>query len=922
MSNNNARLSQGINSLAYMGVNPTTPPQLVKYPRSPLPTDFQNFLLGTIWLVDDTPEVWILVSLSQLNPEGRALWIELTASASGNVSSLVTNSGTATPVAGVINVLGDEIGITASAVGNTITLSLVGGGGAADQFTTNAGFAIPDGAGNLNVFGGSNILTNVTAGPNTVVVGLVNSPSVSGTFTAGTGITTTTGDITAPAGSMSAGQTITAGTGITATTGNITASAGNVSASGSVAAGGALTGATLTVTAAPTFTGLVGPGVVLASAGGLLSVSTPGISGLVLTSTGVSSQPTWQSVGGGGGGTTSFITNTNSPALPTGGGAINIKGDGVVFSTDGTTANTVTVLPGTGAATNGRLLIGGATPTWAVPTCPDGTIVYAFTNGGLSMRATTGGGSGGMLTAHSDAGTDATVTAQALTFAGGGGFIRTSGAGATLTIGQVTNPVITGNVSFSTGTVTVATGNLVATAGNISAGGTISSTGSMTAGNGFTVTTGTTTFGGLVGPGVVLASAGGVLSVSTPGASGFVLTSTGSGSQPTWQASGGGGGGLTAANNGSNTNQTIVGTTLTYNLNNTIHWNATDATHGVIFIGGPGDTYPFMHAYGNDTNAFLGTNAGNFTLTKASAVQNVGIGTNSLDALTTGSNNSGCGHNTLTDCTTGSANSAFGHGALANLVGADDNSAFGSASGQSVTSGTNNCLFGFQSGTAITTGSSNSMYGTQAGALTVTSSSNSFFGYQAGAANTAASNSYFGALSGTVATSAVNNAFFGANSGDSVTTGSQNCLYGRSSGQAITTSSNNSFFGYNSGTANTSGAENSLFGANAGDSITTGSDNSIFGKSAGQAITTQSGNTIMGWEAGNNNVADANTFYGFGAGHDTTSGTNNLYAGYNAADQASTGSNNVILGALAGGAMTGASSNNIVIGYNAASNWT
>lgn len=64
---------------------------------------------------------------------------------------------------------------------------------------------------------------------------------VSATITAGTDITSTSGDIIASAGAVDAHTTVTAGTGVTATTGDIVALSGNVDASGDVDAGGKVT---------------------------------------------------------------------------------------------------------------------------------------------------------------------------------------------------------------------------------------------------------------------------------------------------------------------------------------------------------------------------------------------------------------------------------------------------------------------------------------------------------------------------------------------------------------------------------------------------------------------------------------------------------------------------------------------------------
>jgi len=119
------------------------------------------------------------------------------------------------------------------------TLNLETSGATANSFVTGSGTATPS-AGVLTVPNGSNI--NTTGSGSTLTINLVNSPSVSGSVTAGTGLVATTGGVTATAGnivasagninatvgSMSAGTTVTAGTGVTATTGNITASSGNV----------------------------------------------------------------------------------------------------------------------------------------------------------------------------------------------------------------------------------------------------------------------------------------------------------------------------------------------------------------------------------------------------------------------------------------------------------------------------------------------------------------------------------------------------------------------------------------------------------------------------------------------------------------------------------------------------------------------
>ena len=105
----------GINPLAYVGVEPYTPPGLTVQPRSPTSTDSKNFNLGTFWLVAAPPptnawELWILVDLTA----GIATWIKLF------------------PGSGVV---------------------------AASEFFEDIGFAVPNGLGQINVLGGENINT-------------------------------------------------------------------------------------------------------------------------------------------------------------------------------------------------------------------------------------------------------------------------------------------------------------------------------------------------------------------------------------------------------------------------------------------------------------------------------------------------------------------------------------------------------------------------------------------------------------------------------------------------------------------------------------------------------------------------------------------------------------------------------------------
>ena len=123
---------------------------------------------------------------------------------------------------------------------STWTLLGAGSGGALNTLTAGDSVVVTPVGANINFIDSANVVS--TGSGDDVTFDLGSSISVSGTVTAGTGITSTTGNITATAGNVAAGAavtavtTVTAGTGITSTTGNITATAGNVAAGAAVSA--------------------------------------------------------------------------------------------------------------------------------------------------------------------------------------------------------------------------------------------------------------------------------------------------------------------------------------------------------------------------------------------------------------------------------------------------------------------------------------------------------------------------------------------------------------------------------------------------------------------------------------------------------------------------------------------------------------
>ncbi len=180
MSNNNLNLN-GYNPLSYMGVNPYSPLPFVINVSNPTTTDYQNFYIGTIWLNSTTQEVWMLVK----KYANIATWVEFTAG-SGSVDEVPTDSGTAFPVGGVLNIKANvatnHCGATVSfdGSGNTVELNVTAGA---------SNTIIGQGSGPLNIAGldsvtivGQGCASILASGLGTTIIGaksgvLLTSPS-------------------------------------------------------------------------------------------------------------------------------------------------------------------------------------------------------------------------------------------------------------------------------------------------------------------------------------------------------------------------------------------------------------------------------------------------------------------------------------------------------------------------------------------------------------------------------------------------------------------------------------------------------------------------------------------------------------------------------------------------------------------------
>lgn len=118
MSNKATALRQSTNVLGYMGVNPITPVPLYFDQRAPTTRDFNENMLGSLWVVNtegQNPnyEIWVLMSVAG----NSATWIQIFP-ATGSEIQFVTDAGTAVPAAGILNVLGGPNINTAGAANN------------------------------------------------------------------------------------------------------------------------------------------------------------------------------------------------------------------------------------------------------------------------------------------------------------------------------------------------------------------------------------------------------------------------------------------------------------------------------------------------------------------------------------------------------------------------------------------------------------------------------------------------------------------------------------------------------------------------------------------------------------------------------------------------------------------------------------
>lgn len=304
-------------------------------------------------------------------------------------------------------------------------------------------------------------------------------------------------------------------------------------------------------------------------------------------------------------------------------------------------------------------------------------------------------------------------------------------------------------------------------------------------------------------------------------------------------------------------------------------------TQGEITFGGN----RWVSNYGTD-NTFVGESSGNTTLNTGLAVENTGIGKNSLLAVTDARQHVAVGFDSFAALQTGTGSVAIGDGAASTLIDSNNDIAIGQgAMSGSTVSGGENIGVGSSTFSNLNGGLRNVAVGAIGLIFLNSGSYNTALGYGAGIAyNTSESSNivvnHFGILGdshtirlGTYGTGngeqnkcyiaaaynnfGIENTFVGEDAGNVTLSGADNASVGYQSLKALTTGTNNAAFGHQSMLLLQSNDSNTAVGANSLAALVSGSNNIALGYlSAATYNSNQSSNIVIG---NLGNVADNNT---------------------------------------------------------------
>ena len=698
-NNRNRRLS-GLNPLAYLGVEPSTPPQLLQENREPTPNDYIGYQIGTIWLVKGTEEIWMLVDKSA----NVANWVEVT---SGELTFHADDGNNAYPALGIINVVGGANIDTAIVPPNSniITIGLQDNivvPGTVQLSSLPNGVIVSDATGLLSATNGTDgqvliggaaapIWTNITSADGSIVftpgpnsLDIVAAPGAGGFAGLIDDLGTTADPDAAHKVTLAGGSLI-----------NTLANPANTI---TIAINDAVADASPQVIRAPAAGGTPSWGRIAAGAG--ITVTEP-VAGVI----------TITAVGGALGGINTVHTDGADASEDPGDTSVTIVGGNVVV-TDGA-AHTVTV--GLTQGADGQVVIGatGLDPAWATIASADGSITFTPGANTLDLSVTAPGGFGGLI--GDDTLTAAPDGAHKVIVAGGE-LITTNAA--------VANTITVGLDYPGDGTIPGADGYvLISSNAGPPVWAPITGSASVTVTPNHNSITLTAVGGG--GSGIQVLDCISGTATPNPATPTVVYLE---------------GDALAGAPVSGYNNITTIGTAdvayIKLNpaiaLPNTSSWNA-----GIIYMGGvaaAGGANRFIHNYGTagltSFNTFLGWEAGNLTLA-AGATSDTAIGHHALVALTSGARNTACGANSLATCSSGSDNTAYGRYSLRLLTTGSSNTAIGSSALDVLTTSSFNTAVGHNAQGSVTTGSANTTIGYASGTALTTGSNNVACGYEA-----------------------------------------------------------------------------------------------------------------------------------------------------------------------------------------------
>ncbi len=280
------------------------------------------------------------------------------------------------------------------------------------------------------------------------------------------------------------------------------------------------------------------------------------------------------------------------------------------------------------------------------------------------------------------------------------GSTLSAGTGISISGATISNAGVT---SFSGGT----TGLTPAS----SSVGAITMAGTLAVANGGTGATTLTSNGVLYGNGTA------AIQALAPGTSGYVLTSAGAGSAPTWASLPSASWSLTG-NSGTSSATNFIGTTdnqdLIFKVNN----------QKAGQLGGSNTSFGYQALYSCTTGA-NNVAIGKVALSSATdASENIAIGDQTLNETVHSKFNVAVGHGALLHHITGDGNIGIGFSALINNGTGTDNVALGNGAGSGITTGSNNIAIGSNAQVPVGTNSNqlnigNSIYGLNMGTSTV-----------------------------------------------------------------------------------------------------------------------------------------------------------------------------------------------------------